>query len=509
MPTDTSKYLDLFISESSEHLDSLDAELIKFEKDTSNQEVMAELMRHAHTLKGIAASMGYGEISNLSHSFEGMVENIKNGLAKGSVQLLFGAVDELRHMVKQAVEGKQQHEANPLVDELGEMEDDDIETANELAKKPESFKNLTEIKVKTEKLNKIMAVASELTLNKMRLNNILKKIDPDEQTDIVESIEQNAKLIDELQYQIIQLRLMPLVYVFNRFPRMVRDLAQKESKEIAFEVTGGELELDRTILDVIGEPLVHLLRNAVDHGIESKGKINLTAKRKKDKAIIIVSDNGRGVDWEKLKSKIIDSGKEINEKTKQIDLLFSGVSTANSITEVSGRGVGMSIAKNKIEELGGKINVDSTLGKGTTFSIHLPISLAIVKVLLVSISNQIYAVPLTNVERLIDLSTVQTESQADQPVAIINDVDVPIINLSNLFNNKKTNSLKQTILLSKIEEKYLGFLVDQVLDQQDMVLKPISTSLRGQGKFSAMTILGDGTPVPIIDLESITHNLSK
>lgn len=484
--TDISKYQDLFSSESGELLDKLDSDLIKLEKNPQDSETILALMRNAHTLKGEAATMGYGEISNLTHSFEGMVENIKNKLSQGGATSLFGALDEIRNLVTNTTKGNGRSKANTLVDRVGELEAKDQKDEALIFKTPESFQTASEVRVKIEKLDRLINLIGELMVNKLRVINDISKP--------LESLEEYERLVDQLQYEVLKLRVTPLDEVFNRFPRMIRDLAINQKKQIDLVISGGEIELDRGILDKIGEPLVHLLRNAADHGIMEKGIITLSAKRIKDKVEISVADNGRGIDWEKIGSE---------------EALFSGLSTSSQVTQISGRGVGLTVVKSVLNEIGGVVRVFSEPGKGTTFTMTLPVSLAIIKALLVNINEHRFAVPLTSVDRLISLDKIGLKKQADQDIMVVDDEEIPLIQLAKLFRLSETVSFGgKTAIIVQTKNKRVGFVIDQAQTQQDIIVKPLAKAMRQHNYFSAVTILGDGLPIPIIDIGVLGTNLT-
>ncbi len=503
------KYLDLFISESKEHLDSLDTLLIELEKDPQKTEILMELMRHSHTLKGIAASVGFGEISNLAHSFEGMVENIKNKLSSGGINLLFGAVDELRKMIEQAEKTGPTQSANPLVDKVGELEQDDIQEDKKTIEDPAQFAQIKEVRVKTTKLDQLMNIVSEMIVNKLRLKGSVDQ----ESIQLMEAFEEYERLVESLQYHVLQLRLTPVGQVFNRFPRMVRDQSTKQNKKITFEVKGSEIEIDRSILDDLGEPLVHILRNAVDHGIENEGVLSLVAEKVRDKVVISVADNGQGIDWEKIEQKMAQKNFEGDRE----DFLFSGVSTAEQVTETSGRGVGLSVVKQKIEAMGGQIKIDSQRGKGTTFIIDLPVSLAIVKGIIIDVELQKYAITLSSVHKIIDVAKYEVKKQADYDVIVIDEQEVPLIYLNQVFRylyqpdqalikeieQEKRQLIGNKAILVNSKDKMYAFVIDSIYGQQDIIVKPVTNSLKGKLPFSSVTLMGDGRPVPIIDPELV------
>lgn len=499
MITNQDKYLDLFVSEAHDHLDLLEEELIKLEKTPKDKNILKELMRHAHTLKGAAATVGFGDISNLAHSFEGMVENIKNNIAAGGTEILFGAVDELRSLVDKAEAGAQQQEANPLVDEVGELEQDDLKDASQMVQNPETFRKITEVKVRTEKLDSIMDIAAELLINKLNLE----RVDELSLDSLQHALDKNSRLINDLQYSVLQLRLTPIDQIFHRFPRMVRDMSKKQKKDIEFIVNGGEIELDRGVLDDLGEPLVHLLRNSVDHGIKKKGTIKLTAKRERNSVVVRVEDDGEGVNWEKLAEK---SNTDMSKLVDKSELLFKGVSTAEKITETSGRGVGLYAVREKVEALGGTIDVISNPGEGTVFVLTLPVSLAIINALILRVDKNLYALSINDVERLLNIRDIPTSTQANQLIAVVNKQEVPLVNLMALLDvggRSPDAASPETIVLSKVGEKMFGFLVNEIVSQQDIIVKTLSSGIRKKVDFTAVTILGDGSPVPILDTEAL------
>jgi len=492
-------------------LDNLDSGLIKFEKNPKDNEVEKELMRHAHTLKGISAEMGYGEISNLAHSFEGMVENIKNEIASGGVGTLFGVLDELRKLISNSGNLEEGTKANPLVDEVGELEKADKDKNQELTENPEMFKKISEVKVRTEKLDKLVNLVAELVVSRLSLETQSKTLDKGlGYGNIVSS---HGKLIEELQYQVLQLRLTPLFHVFNRFPRMVRDLAVKTKKKVDFKVEGGDIELDRNVLDIIGEPIVHILRNAVDHGLEKEGSVTLSAERLQDHVVIKIADDGAGIEWEKLKSKMKESGVGDDFSQEKIkNFMFSGVSTSEEVTEISGRGVGLGVVKVIVEELGGSVDVESPVketGKGTAFMLKVPVSLAIIKALLVEIEKKNFAIPMSSVERLLNLEEDKIKTQADQRVVAVDGMEIPVISTAEKFglNDGKELQKINLAIISNAGGKRTGFLVDKAVSQQDIIVKRLNKTARQDGFFSAVTILGDGKPVPIIDFETLVGKL--
>jgi len=497
-------YQQLFLSEAQELLDKLNNLLLSLEKEPTKLELAEELMRAAHTLKGSAAAMRYESLSETAHTIENSFDAVrkkKRQLSEIEFGLLFRALDGMTASLEHIKSHQQELDLSSMMMKLkrltslsadlpaGETGASAEVESVVLAKKPESLKPIEEVKVKIGKLDALMNLMEELLVNRMRLGQVeARKI----WADLPAALRSLDRLISDLQYNIMQARLIPVEQIFNRFPRMVRDLAKKEGKEVDFQVSGGEIELDRTLINQIGEPLVHLLRNAVDHGIEKKGTIKLSARREKGIAVIEIEDDGKGIDWKKVSSK---------------EKLFSGISTKKGVSKVSGRGVGLTVVRTKVEEVDGRVEVESpvaTTGVGTKFTIELPLTLAIAQALLVKAGEEKFAIPVADVDRLVRLTRGRIKKTADMEAAVIADEDVPLVRLADLFNNVVANpdSNKETILavLAKIRKQSVGFIVDEVLSEQDIVIKPLTGLLREQKGLSGATILGDGSVVLILDV---------
>jgi two-component system chemotaxis sensor kinase CheA len=314
----------------------------------------------------------------------------------------------------------------------------------------------------------------------------------------------------------MQSRLVPIGYVFSRFPRMVRDLAKQQKKEVNLEMMGSDIELDRAVIDEIGESLVHLLRNAVDHGMETlearkkagkpaQGTIRITAEQTKSFAIIKVSDDGRGLDIEEIKSTAIKNKVLSPEATTEelIQSIFFGVSTTKKVTAVSGRGFGLNIVKNKIESLGGSVKVETEPQKGTTFIIEIPLTLAIIKVLFIEAAGKTYAIPLASVERLVTVNRADIKGILNNEAIVLNEDDIPITRLDILFKAPSLGLRAQPIVIVKKGEEKLGLAVDAFLTAQEIVIKPLNKLVRENKYFSGSTIIGSGEVVLILDVTNL------
>jgi len=410
------------------------------------------------------------------------------------------------------------------VDAVGELEDKDHAQAQEVAASPNAFRRITEVKVASTKLDSLVDLVAEMLVAKLQLDTVWQGKAGEKASDVASSLARQGNLMRELQYQVLQLRMTPLRQVFNRFPRMVRDLATAEEKDVEFAVSGGDIELDRGILDELGEPLVHLLRNAVDHGIAEKGTITLDAFRREDQVVITIANDGE-IEWKKVMAKFheLHPGQQLagDEDAVHQKALFSGLSTAEHVTEISGRGVGLSVARETIESLGGNIRGDSK-GGTTTFTITLPLSVAIVEALIISVQQQLFAVPISVVDRLMHASDISEHTQADQGVTVVDGTEVPLLGLADVLQvmhaeerpeafavesgvaPQQASAAGQIVLLVGVNERRVGFRVDEVVSRQDIIVKPLDLGVaKEHGTYSGVTILGDGEPVPILDVSSL------
>lgn len=518
---DLEKYKDSFLSEAKEHIEAMNNFLLKLEKSPAELELVSKIFRETHTLKSMAATMNYDKTVQLCHAIEDVLDAIRNKKIEieKCVDILFQSFDHLESNLKEISEGKEELNTKMLVEKLKNLTEftgDEPEVT-----KPEStvteesgvVEKITSIEVKVERLDLLMNLAEELLITKMRLDRIKETLQNAELSAAVDNL---GRLIADVQYNVMQARMVPIGFVFNRFPRMVRDLAKLQKKEVNLQMQGGDIELDRAVVDEIGESIVHLLRNAVDHGIETpeerdksdkpaQGTIKLTATRTKDFAIIEVFDDGSGLDIGQIKESALKRGILSPEATKEevIDLVFSGVSTTKEVTEVSGRGFGLNIVKEKIESLGGAIQVESDVGEGTKFVIKIPLTLAIIKTLFVEVGGRIYAIPLANIERLVSVSKEEIKGMLSYEAIVLNEENIPITRLNVLFGTRSLAFDRQPIVIVRKEEEMLGLAVDSLMTTQEIVLKPLNRLVRENKYFAGFTIIGSGEVVLILDVANL------
>jgi len=684
---DLSQYLEIFIDESKEHLQSLNESLLILEKNPLDTAVINEIFRVAHTIKGMAGTMGFSKMATLTHDMEDVLQTLRTGEIQANasiVDVLFKCLDALDGYVNDVVTQGSEGEGNnddiikalkTIIETKGQLTDttdvkdlvaataevvlekteekeldqyeqsavnkaikgnlnvfklnimfnpgcvlkaarafivfqklelvaevikalppvediedekfdteitlyivtgkdkdyiqteimgiseiDDVKIENVDAaeieevkkdepavkedkkaekkdepkavevkeeKKADSGQNNNQAKPKTgktvrvdiDRLDTLMNLVSELIIIKTRLEGLELG---DKTSRYVEAVEYLERITTSLHDAVTKVRMVPVETVFNRFPRMIRDIARDLNKEIELTMFGEETELDRTVIDEIGDPLIHILRNSADHGIEAleerraagkpdEGHIYLRAYQDGNNVVIEVEDDGKGIDVEKVRSKIIERGllnresAENLSKEEVIDYLFKpSFSTADKVTDLSGRGVGLDVVKTKIESLSGSVEVETTYGKGSKFIIRLPLTLAIIQALLVNIGTEKYAIPLNSVQQIIDVDTDDIKLVQKKEVIMYRDSVVPIVRLAKFFDAPAEEEKKQqVVVIVKKGDRLFGFIVDSLFGQQEIVIKSLGKLLAGMKYIAGATILGDGNVALILDINTI------
>jgi len=377
------------------------------------------------------------------------------------------------------------------------------------------------VRVDIEKLDTLLNLVGELVINKTRLAQIgmTHKL-----TDLIETIEQLDRITTDLQSVVMKVRMVPIGQVFNRFPRMVRDLAHELQKEVNFIIEGEETELDRTVIDEIGDPLVHLLRNAVDHGLEQPderkragknpvGQVRLLARHEGNNVIILVEDDGRGIDPAIVKQKALDKGLITQEQfdkmadEEAIHLIFlPGFSTSETVTDISGRGVGMDAVKTKIEALGGMVDIETKLGEGSRFKIRLPLTLAIIQALLIKLCDEIYAIPLSSIDSTICVLPSDIKTIKNHETILLRGEIIPLIRLGERLNVPGAQHQldgELYVVIVHVGEHKAGLIVDELIGQQEIVIKSLGKLLAGIRGIAGATILGNGEVALILDVGAL------
>ncbi|MDD5747538.1 MAG: chemotaxis protein CheA [Actinomycetota bacterium] len=681
MEMDVSQYKELFISESKEHLESLNRFLLELENDPSNTDVLNEIFRSAHTLKGMSATMGYDALMKLAHEMENLLEHLRTGSIKISaavIDTLFMCFDALEAMInaiaedkldqaeletviaaireiiggseeqsisrrvlatderereKEAEKPEERHEAlaeriegeheeqktleveeeklkryssipgmrvmnvevglaagcllksvrvfmvfkklsqvgdviasQPPVEEL---EDEKFETAFKVAvaspetpekvekallgiaeiervsvetilepkiaapsgevEKPEVearagtaavLRKTQSVRVNIERLDTLMNLVGELVINRTRLSEIASSYNIPE---LREALDQTARLTSELQDEVMKTRMVPVENIFNRFPRMVRDLAHSSGKEIDFVIEGKEIELDRAILDEISDPLVHMIRNAVDHGISTpeervkrgkpaRGMIKLSAYRERNFVAIEVEDDGEGIDHHEVFKAAVKRGLVAEDESRQLtrdDILrvisMPGFSTTEEVSGVSGRGVGMDAVKSKTESLGGHVVLDTEEGRGTRVTLMLPLTLAIVQALLVEVSDEIYAIPLGTVRETHVTSPAEIKTAQNQETIFLRDSVIPLVRLDRLLGCSRVLNGSEAfpVVITESGHRLVAIGVHSLIGQQEIVISTLDKFLKKIEGFAGATIMGSGRVALILDVPSL------
>jgi two-component system chemotaxis sensor kinase CheA len=614
---DESKYIKAFLAEAEENLQDMNSALLELEKDPGKRELIDEMFRHAHTIKGGAASVGYEDISKLAHEMENLMDRLRSQnieLDSSVTGILFETLDLVETLVGNAAKKKKKKiEITPLIDrlkaislaapslkpekdalikkkyniqikvrlkddsvfksiraamvlkalskigeivntapEVRDIEDEkfdlsftiffsteeneekirkavgsvsEIDSVEVLTLSRPSLKTPTLSKAQTVRvdigrLDKLMNLVGELVIDKIRLTRIgsIHEI-----SELTETIAHLDRLITDVQDEVMQARLAPVDLIFNRFPRMVRDLARVENKKIELVVEGTEIDVDRTILDKISDPMIHLLRNAVDHGIESAaerkkagkpetGRIKLTASREKEHVVLEVSDDGKGIDSDRVLDMAIkkgittpEEGVKLNDKEKLMLICAPGLSTSEEATDVSGRGVGMDVVKTTLESIGGTVAINSDKDSGTKVTLKLPLSLAIARGLLFMVQEETFIVPLANVQEIISVRADDIKTIKGQEVISLRGEVVPLIRLAKILELSSNEDPKSEFdaLVVEIGGKRAGLVVDCLLGQQETVIKSLDGYLKGVRGYAGATILGDGKVAFILDVASL------
>ena len=538
---DMSQYKELFITESREHLHSMNELIVLLEKEADDREKIDSLFRVAHSIKGMAASMGYGDIAELAHKIEDLMDRVRKGVLvfdAGVADLLLEGSDRLEAMILDIDQGGTGNsDITGLIKKItgydpavvtaaatptlpGRSEPPTAMTDNRQGTRKKQGESRQTVRVKTEILDQLINTTGELITNKFRLMNVGKEV---ESARLNEALAELARLLRELYNSVIHVRMMPFATISDRFPRMVRDLAKKNGKEVAFAIEGEEIELDRGILEELADPLIHIIRNAVDHGLETtderlacgkpaQGLIRLAVCREKDQVVIIVEDDGRGMDPAKLLASAIDKGFLKPEKasglsTRETLLLICipGFSTAREVTDVSGRGVGMDAVSSTIQSLAGSLAIESEQGRGSRIILKLPLTITIINVLLARINPFSIAIPVTNILYTMELRRSLISRREKQEQFYMGDEAVPIMSLNHILAGSAPPSDGEfiSLFISEVKGRKVGFAVDRFLGQQEVFVKPLGRPLVKLRGLAGGAILGDGETVFVLDVANL------
>lgn len=514
-------YREMYVSEALEHVELMNQTLLQLEEKPNDRSFLDQVFRSAHTIKGMASTMGYEETRELCKHIENIFDNIRNGAEKLTHHLtsaIFTSVDLLQQLIS---DEKLKVDLTPYLKKL-ENPEEDVDGIPNRDETASTVSASTTIRVKMTDLDSLVNLVGELLISKMRLEQTIENENIEESKQVLMEVN---RLITDLQYQSMNIRLVPITQIFNRFTRTVRDTSQKLEKKVNLNMDGSGIELDRGVLDSITDPLLHILRNCVDHGLEfpderiksgksETGTITLTVKRKGENIVITIVDDGKGIDEERVKEKAIENGiitKAEAAKMSHDDAIqlirSAGLSTAKEVTDVSGRGVGMDVVISQVESVGGNVKITSKKGLGTTLVLTLPLSLSIIRGLLVIVAGQRFVLPLSSIMTTLQIPPDQIYSLHGGEMIKLQGKVVPLVRLDKLLDMKNDNPKNYdtvTIVVIDHDGKNIGFVVDEFERNQDIVIKKLDKS-ESSNLFTNATILPDGKVALVIDPSLLIH----
>jgi two-component system chemotaxis sensor kinase CheA len=541
---DSSKYKALFLQETYEHLSGIEKGLLSLEKNPGNKETVDDLFRHYHSIKGISASMGYETMQRLAHVQEDLLDAIrKTSEALPSPEMistLLECLDLLKDMTQRIEEDRPiDTDIGPLIKRIKESTSraSGEFPARSLPPEPPGVPKLrlsNIMKVEGRVFDDLLSITGDL----LTILSGLRALSGNSRSiELREGVHTLGKTIEELHTNILSARMLPFSDLTQNLPRIVRDISKKRANVVELNIEGGDISLDRSILEKMGDPLVHIIRNAVDHGIEppverkkadkpEKGSISVRAYGRKEMVSIEVADDGRGIDCEKLRQKAVSLGmpeesvRAMTDKETLKLICRPALSLADSVTEVSGRGVGMDVVKDAIEGLGGSLEIESTPGKGTTIIMKLPRTASIMKVLLVSVSEELFSLPVSKIEKVME---VKRGVLRDGTIRY-HDKEIPVLHLAAALGLKPSvKELKTPVVVlvhvqggpgqdspgqdSPGPNGLVGLGVDGFLDELDAYIKPLVPPFSKLWGVMGISILGDGRPVFLVDLAQLTRKI--
>jgi two-component system chemotaxis sensor kinase CheA len=589
------EYIKLFKEESSEYLGKLNKIIVDLEKEPDNKKITAEVYRIFHTLKGMAASLGYTEIETISHDLEEKMEIFKEG-EKGKVdsdvidEVLRG-VDRIESLLaaledkeKSGEEGNEEISSLPYVEillkedvslpaaraaviiqrieEKTKIESmdppyEEIKAGNigRILKvrcaEPETIIDLVSsidevetvkfedqkssgrtlpggiegIRVNVNMLDRMQNLVGELVVTTSQISEIIRSFGEEKFQGVLDL---HSRSVKELQEVITKIRLVPLSLIFNKFPRYVRDLSRKLGKEVNIEIFGADIEVDRSLLEGIGDPLIHLIRNSVSHGIESPdereklnkhrvGKITVSAKSIKGDILIQISDDGKGIDEKEVvlvafKRGLVEEDElESLSKGEILRFLFTpGFTTKEKVDKVSGRGVGLDVVRKLVRSVGGSVNIKTEKNRGTTVSMKMPLSMSIIKVYLLGLNNQLFALPMTFVDETLTVSTDSVSHLMGKEVMLLRKEILPVYRLSNILRQHSSSNGNQhaPCVVVEIENDRFAIVGGTFKGSMEAVVKPLPSPIDRIKGYIGITMIGDGRPCLILDLPALRYRRS-
>lgn len=555
-----------FITETTESLDTVDNQLVTFEREPNNAAILAGIFRLVHTIKGTCGFIGLPRLEALTHAAETLMGRFRDGAEASSdaVTLILATIDRIK-VILDALETTQHEPAgddNELIASLQAMARDVKETLDAVpaetarpaaapqaeakidpaqveakasetepvATKPADTKPADSklaaqsIRVDVDTLENLMTVVSELVLTRNQLIELLRR---QKDSEFAAPLQRLSSVTAELQDGIMKTRMQPIGHAWQKLPRIIRDLSADLGKDIALDMQGADTELDRQVLELIKDPLTHMIRNSADHGLETsaerraagkpeQGTIRLSAYHEGGYVIVTIADDGRGLNTAAIKAKALAARltteadlAKLSEAQIHRFIYAAGFSTASKVTSVSGRGVGMDVVRSHIDRVGGTVDVKSVEGEGSCFTIRIPLTLAIISALIVESGGQRFALPrlaVVEILRARDSEDCRVDRIGDTPVLRLRGHLLPLINLDRLLHTEAESDGKHVVVM-QVGSRRFGVMVDTALDVQEIVAKPLATRLRHIHLLAGSTILGDGSVIMIVDPNGIARSL--
>jgi len=558
-----------FVTETNESLDVVDVELVRFEQEPNNAEILGNVFRLVHTIKGTCGFLALPRLEALAHAAEALMGKFRDGVPATSeaVTVILASIDRIKSILE-GIERDQREPEGSDADLIGRLEqlceqagpspkfdpDGEVPIAPELLVSEETYERPEatapqaaaakdgstahkdedgkgggqSIRVTVETLEQLMTMVSELVLTRNQLLEIVRR---HAESEFKAPLQRLSNVTAELQEGVMKTRMQPIGNAWQKLPRVVRDLSTELGKHIDLEMLGAETELDRQVLDLIKDPLTHMVRNSADHGLETpaerraagkpeRGRIRLSAYHEGGFIVIQIADDGRGLDTARIKAKAITQGlvseadaQKLTEAQIHKFIFAPGFSTASMVTNISGRGVGMDVVRNNIDQIGGAIDVKSVAGAGLSFTIKIPLTLAIVAALIVQAGGDHFAIPQLAVVELVRARSGtdhRIERIRDTAVLRLRDKLLPLARLTTLLGMDDKSDLESGyIVVAQVGSQTFGVVVDGVFHTEEIVVKPMSSKLRHIAMFSGNTILGDGSVIMIVDPNGIAQAIGS
>jgi two-component system chemotaxis sensor kinase CheA len=557
MNIDLEEFHAAFFEEVSEHLTGLEDGLLQLESRPEDAELIHGIFRAAHSIKGTGGALGFTEVAGFTHHVETVLDQMRQrqlSTTSERIELLLKATDALSCLIDSAKDGSAALEnldeiveflrlqidpnAQPLppaksVDDESDalilFEDEPTTPSTPTpgnvseASKGKAANHNESIRVSVAKVEELINLVGELVIANSMVQQAYASDDGDKQS-LQEAIAAMNLTTQQLQEQVMAVRMMPIANVFRRFPRIVRDLASTLGKNVILETSGEETELDKQVIEEVSDPLTHLIRNAVDHGLETpaqrlaagkpaEGRIHLRAYHEGGNVVIEIADDGAGINARRVRQKAIDRGLiaadavMTDEEANQL-IMLPGFSTAEKITDVSGRGVGMDVVKRNVEALNGSISISSTQGEGSTFRIRLPLTMAILDGLAMRLGNDVYVLPLLSVVESLRPEPKHIVHIAERgELVMVRGEPLPLINTHRLFNvtSEPTNPCDGLVVIVEHQGRKYGIVVDELIGQLQVVMKSLEANYERVDGVSGATILGDGRIAMIVDIAGLVR----